>query len=365
MKLLIVSGDRSLAAGKHGAFFNTLDGLKDHFDRIDVLTPRIETKGSMEPMPKVFLHVSPTNLWGQPKWIAEEGQRLFAEHKHDVMTVHEFPPFYNGRGAKKLHAATNIPYALEVHHIVGFPEAASFQERVGRFMTDKYIAKDARDAKKVRVVNMEVRTHLVREGVDAKKIECVPSFYLDANILKPDPTAKKEYDIVFTGRLVPNKGVHYLIEAMKNMPRRKLLIIGDGPEKENLQKLAEKLGVSGRISFFGWLPTQEKVFQIIQTAKVFVMNSLSEGGPRVALEAMSLGMPIVATPVGVMPDVIENKVNGLFTTGKPQDLAAKIEMLLSDSALSERLGQNAQAILPQFERSKTIKAYADFLKALV
>lgn len=365
MKLLMLSGDRLLASGKKGAFWNTLEALKEHFDRIDILTPNVGDSSISEPFPKVYIHPSPVGLLSQPHWIETKGSELVALHKHEVMTVHEFPPFYNGRGARRLYEKVKVPYALEIHHIVGFPVAASLTERIGNFMTNHYICRDAELAKKVRVVNTEVRAQLIRYGVEPKKIECVPSFYLNADILKPNTSIEKTYDVAFCARLVKNKGLDHLLRALKDVPRAKLVVIGDGPERDRMKKLSEKLGISGRVDFLGWLPTQEDVIRVIQSANIFVMNSSSEGGPRVALEAMSVGMPILATPVGIMPDVIENKVNGMFTTGKPHELTEKIQMLLTDNAFREKLGMNAALILPRFERSKTIKEYADFLKSLV
>ena len=74
-------------------------------------------------------------------------------------------------------------------------------------------------------------------------------------------------------------------------------------------------------------------------------------------------MPTIATRVGVMPDVLEDGVNGLFTTGSSGDLAQKIRTLLEDAALRARLGNAAMSIGERFERSALIKNYADFLRS--
>jgi len=102
----------------------------------------------------------------------------------------------------------------------------------------------------------------------------------------------------------------------------------------------------------------------MQTARIFVMNSKSEGGPRIALEAMACGLPIIATQVGVMPEAITDGVNGIFTTGTTPDLVEKISKLLANDDLMESMGNEAKKVLELYERSTLIKQYADFLKSL-
>ena len=84
-----------------------------------------------------------------------------------------------------------------------------------------------------------------------------------------------------------------------------------------------------------------------------------------SLARLAGGMPVIATRVGVMPDVIKDEVNGLLITGDAQDLMEKIQRLLGDAELQKQLGTEARKILDRFERLTLIKQYADFLKALV
>ncbi len=367
MKLLMVSGDRSLAAGKRGAFYYTLEEFSKHWDRIDILCPQSEAPDRLVPSPlfgKVYVHPSSVSLWKHSAWIQKKGTELFAAHHHDVMTVHEYPPFYNGCGAAKLHRKLNIPYAIEIHHVVGHPVGANLTERLGRILSRIYLASDVKAAAAVRTVNHSVKTLLTSYGIPATKISIVPSFYLDTDILRPDASAPKMYDIAFCARLVPNKGIFRLLEALVFLPHARLVIIGDGPLREAAERKAGKLGIYHQVMFAGWLPTQDDVVRTLQSSKVFVMNSLSEGGPRTALEAMACGLPVISTKVGVMPEVIEDGVNGTFTTGEPKNLSAKIHMLLSHDELRERLGTNARRIIERFERKKLIAEYAAFLQKL-
>ncbi len=378
----MISGDRSVLQGKKGAFWYTLEELSQHWERIDIITPRVRTPdagprnsvgrmqdgdGARYPLsgvrPNVHFHPSPWPLWRQPRWIARKGKELIDLHRHDVMTTHEYPPFYNGIGAARLARSCGIPYALEIHHIVGYPVASSWSERIGRVLSRVYLAHDAKASTAVRTVNDGVQSTLVRWGIPAEKIQVVPSFYLDADALRPDPSVEKSYDLVFCARLVANKGLRELLDALAGLLGMSLLVIGDGPERATAEARVRASDLRDRVTFAGWLPTQRDVIRAIQSAHVFVMNSKSEGGPRVALEAMAAGVPVVATRVGVMPDVIRDGENGvLMDVG--QDLRPVLCSILTDDQKRERMGREAQKIIERFERKRLIGEYAAFLQSL-
>ena len=379
MKLLMISGDRSVIQGKKGAFYYTLEEFSKHWERIDIIIPTTHySLLTTNLFGNVFFHPSSRGHWYQPWWIFKKGKELFLEHHHDVMTVHEYPPFYNGLGARWLHKQTNIPYALEVHHIVGYPVASSWKELIGRWMSWAFLKWDAKISAAVRCVNQGTKKTLMQWGLE--NIEVVPSFYLDREALErcripffetpsrchgeeigakrrssrtitcvapQDDTelsaasVQKQYDVIFCGRDVPNKGLKELREATKRIGAT-LLAIGTDV----------------------WLERKEEVYQAMQSGKIFVMNSKSEGGPRALLEAMALGMPVISTRVGIAPDIIEDGMNGIFTTGDTEDLAQDIQMLLDDESLRRRLGGEACKILNRFDRELLMKGYADFLKHL-
>ena len=374
MKLLMISGDRSVLQGKKGAFWYTLEELCKHFERVDVICPRVKNeqlkmnneqlRNNKELFENVFFHSCTLGLWYQPRWIVKKGRKLIKEHHHDTMTVHDYPPFYNGIGAKKLSRKTGIPYAVEIHHIVGYPRAGSITEFIGKWMSRLYLKIDVRNAKSVRCVSSGVSDVLKKWKIPPYKVSVVPSFYLNRDLFKKDTSAKKIYDVVVCARLVANKGILNVIKAMADLPQALLLVVGDGPDRARLEAIAKSLKIDDRVKFSGWLPEIQDVYGAIQSGKVFVMNSKSEGGPRIALEAMALGMPIVTTKVGVMPDVIKDGQNGIFTKGNSKDLADKLNKLLSDESLQDRIGNEAQKILDKFERKDLIKQYSNFLKNL-
>lgn len=357
-----------MLSGKRGAFWYTLEEFHTHWDRIDVICPRSAASDQRLAVSahfgNVYFHPSPYPLWRQPQWIVQQGQKLIQHYRHGVMTVHEYPPFYNGIGARMLSKKTGVPYVLEVHHIVGYPKPASSVESIGKFMSRIYLPWAIRNSDATRVVNKSAAETLISWRAPAGKIRVVPSFYLDRELLTTLGDAPPvQYDVVFCGRLVANKGVAELLLAIAKVPRATLLVIGDGPQRGKLELMARELGIMNRTEFRGWLPTQADVLRAIRSAKMLVMNSTSEGGPRVSLEAMAAGVPVISTKVGVMPDVLIDGGNGLFTNGKPDDLAEKINQLIQNPELRTRMGSNAHDILERFERKKLIGQYAFFLKS--
>ncbi len=387
MKLLMISGDRSLASGKQGAFFAMLQEFSKQWERVDVICPACaseapagkptspevsavkpsfypEAGGGIVILENVFVHHSHRGLLFQPQWIRDKGAELVNLYHHNVMTVHEYPPFYNGIGARMLKSRVKIPTVLEIHHIVGWPKAASLSEWIGRILSKLFLAGHAAHFDAVRTVNSTVKNLLCDWGVNPALVHVVPSFYLDKALLKPDPLVTKKYDIVFAARLTDNKGLMSLLGALIALPTTNLLVIGDGPLRKKAERFVRDHALTHRVTFAGWLPTSTDVVNAMQSGKIFVMPSLSEGGPRSALEAMACGLPLIATRVGVMPDVISDSVNGIFTDGSAYDLAEKIRMLLGDEQKQKAMGMEAAKIIEKFEKTAAIKKYADFLQSI-
>lgn len=362
MNLLMITGDRGVASGRPCAFFHTLQGLSPHFGRIDVLCPRVAGAAVASVHGNVFLHPSPWPLVLQSLWIVRKGRALVAEHGHGAMTAQEYPPFYNGIGAAVLSRKTGVPLCLEVHHVAGWPRAADAAETVGRTLSRLMLPLLARRAAAVRVVNRTARDLLARWGVAAARLHVVPSFYLDAGALTPADTAPT-VDLAFCARLVPNKGLLRFLEALTVLPGTTAVVIGDGPLRPSAEHYCASHGLTNRVRFTGWLPAGGQIAEL-KKARALVMCSLSEGGPRVVLEAMACAVPVIATPVGIVPEIV-NGENGLLTTGTAADIALKAKALLADDAKRAALGQAARpAVLPRFDRNTTLPAYAAFLSSL-
>lgn len=150
--------------------------------------------------------------------------------------------------------------------------------------------------------------------------------------------------ILFVGTLRPVKGVRYLIEAMSGVnqdhPKAKLMLVGDGEEREELESLVEEFGLNERVKFIGRVQNEE-IPQYMVASDVLVLPSLSEGFPVTILEAMASGLPIVATKVGGLPEIIKDGENGILVESKsPDEIAEKVLLILGDDGLREKISGN-------------------------
>lgn len=144
--------------------------------------------------------------------------------------------------------------------------------------------------------------------------------------------------MVTTSRLVPKNAVDILVMALKYIPPAiELVVVGDGPDRAMLTRLAKSEGVLSRVHFVGHKPLEE-VSRYLAIAEVFARPSRSEGLGSSFLEAMAAGVPIVATRVGGIADFLRHGETGLeCMVNDPKDTAAKIMLLFEDSHLREHI----------------------------
>ncbi len=361
---------KDLVSGKQGAFYQTLEEFHNYWDRIDIIAPKISghSSGVKEFFGNVYVHVSPWPIVFHPIFFLKKGLEIFRNHHFEIMSVQEFPPFYNGIGAALLSKKTRVPYMLEIHHVPGYPRAASLKEVIYRNAVKWCVALDSRKAKAVRVVNKtQTSNFLVQSGVSASKIVFLPSAYIDSSIFNPQESDKK-FDLVYAARFEKNKGIASLIEAIEILKKKNrkvsLSIIGSGPLAGSLQGLVDEKGLSEQIYFAGWLKGPREIAEAYRQARIFINPALNEGGPRVALEAMACGLPLITTPIGLMPDLIRHKENGILAGWSAHDLAHAIEEMLDSPELQQVGAQEGPQIASQFDRVNLIRQYAEYLQQL-
>jgi glycosyltransferase involved in cell wall biosynthesis len=165
--------------------------------------------------------------------------------------------------------------------------------------------------------------------------------------------------LVAAGRLVVSKGYPYLLKAMKYINEKihcKLLILGEGEERESLERLASELDLSDKIAFCGF---QKNPFKFMVHADVFVLPSLWESFGNVLIEAMALGVPVVATSAPYGPEeIIENGKTGLLVPpGSAEALAEAILQVLTDSGLKKKLAQGGQLAAERYDAKTIVGQY--------
>jgi glycosyltransferase involved in cell wall biosynthesis len=168
--------------------------------------------------------------------------------------------------------------------------------------------------------------------------------------------------ILFSGRIGARKGAFELLRAFARLaskfPTATLVCAGDG-EGEQLKKLAADLGVADRVECPGWL-SAEQMADELRRASIYALPSHQEGVPIALLEAMSHSLPVITTPVGGIPEVIESDRNGVMVTpGDVDAIERELEKLLQSPAERARLGAAARAtIAERYSLESTIERLA-------
>jgi glycosyltransferase involved in cell wall biosynthesis len=162
------------------------------------------------------------------------------------------------------------------------------------------------------------------------------------------------------GRLAPEKNYGMLLEAAAQCRSQgtpiHVALFGDGSERDALLSCAARLGIDNHVSFLGWRTDLPRVLPALD---VFALTSLSEGLPLVLLEAMALGLPIVSTPVGDIPHVIQELRTGfLVPVGDVTALAARLSGPLMRKASREEMGACArQAVIKDYSHDAMVSRY--------
>ena len=167
---------------------------------------------------------------------------------------------------------------------------------------------------------------------------------VDTGIFRPVegaiPRANGRRRLVVPRRLFPKNGVEYFVRALPMIAAGAdvdVIVIGDGPERERLEGLAAELGVADRIEFLGARPHAEMP-GLLCSGDMAVFPSLVEATSVAALECMACGLPVAASAVGGLPQIVDDSVGGLFPAGDPEALAARVlELEAREAALEHDL----------------------------
>ncbi|MCO5097923.1 MAG: glycosyltransferase family 4 protein [Rhodocyclaceae bacterium] len=183
------------------------------------------------------------------------------------------------------------------------------------------------------------RISLIENGVEPAFFEAGESRIINAG---------QCFRLLYIGSLIPRKNVDLILQAIEKLDRGvdvRLTIVGDGAERPRLEALAHRLGIAQKVRFTGQI-APDGIPDLLVEADAFILASRSEGRPNVVLEAMASGLPVIATDIpGVGELVVTHETGLLFPVGGIDRLAACIQMLASNPALSRALGANARRFM--------------------
>jgi len=335
-KYLIEQGHRSIIVSNGG-----------------ILVKRLVADGSRH----IELPVHKKSIWTMIKSVRELN-KLIIKEKIDIVHARSRVPAWIGYFACK---KTRASFITTCHGHYG----------------NRIFSKVMGWAKLVITPSDVIARHMIEDyGVPSEDVRVIPrSVDLDRFRIDLPTQSKSTKDVVcMVGRISPIKGHTYFLKAMaqviRNYPLAEIWIIGDAPKnkqtyKEELEILVKRLGIKSNVKFLG---NRQDVPQLLAQASVCVMSSITkESFGRVILEAQAVGVPVVATKVGGVVEIIEDRITGLLVLPKDIDAMAKEVLgLLKDKSFGQKLTEQAQKKIREkytIEQmsSKTVEVYEELL----
>ncbi|MEK7163351.1 MAG: glycosyltransferase family 4 protein [Patescibacteria group bacterium] len=233
---------------------------------------------------------------------------------------------------------------------------------------EKYVADGA---EKIIAPSGYLKNIISAWGVSPEKIKVVYNGFHTGHVRETPRALRKKLRlsgnvIVSVGRLVQWKGMKELIEIMPrviaSVPDAKLVVVGDGPEKNNLEETIRALDLGNTVTLAGRL-AREKVFEYVKAADLFVLNTSYEGFSHQVVETMALGTPVITTAVGGNPEIVRDGKNGILVPPRAKDsLLEAIISLLMDQKRAENLAKTAKKDVGRFSDEVMLSQISEELK---
>ncbi len=279
------------------------------------------------------------------------------------------------RGADVIHAHTfacgvppaltrkHRPYVLTLHtsHFLMRAQKRSWRPILARIIraADYLLA----TSEEIRHVALELYPH-PRSEVMTNAVDTDRFAPKTANG-RPNDSAPRR--IIVPRRLFPKNGVEYFVRAMPLIAQGlevEASIVGDGPERERLSALANELGMADRIQFLGARANAEMP-ELLRGAEVAVIPSLMEATSIAALEAMSCALPVAASAVGGLPEIIDDQVGTLFEPANPRALADAVLRLLQRPDLRQMGNRGRERVVAQWSLRRLVERHLEIYTELV
>ncbi len=294
--------------------------------------------------------------------------RLVLKTKPDIIHV-QAPNFFSCH-AIPVAKLTRIPIIATVHRA----EVAPVSNQIS-IIRKHALARFNR----IVAVSNHTKSLAINAGVEASKISVIYNS-CDESVFfygKDKGLQRKKHNfgsgdniILFVGNLIKRKGLSSLIESLNTLRNKMsdfiVIIVGQGEDLQELKSMVNKYGLNSHVKFYGRVP-KTTLSELYTAADVFVLPSTSEGHSVALLEAMASGLPIVASDIQGNRESVEDGVNGfLFRTGSSENLAEKLEIILSDSKLKKMISDKSyEAYIQKFSTKIQIDNYLKIYNSLM
>jgi glycosyltransferase involved in cell wall biosynthesis len=280
--------------------------------------------------------------------------KLFKKEKPDVVHTHLYSTTY----ATPVSIITGVPTRIHTIHSIAKKEVGWLKRKVNKFFYKfcSLIPVAISPAVQESVISeyglLTKKIPLIYNGVDIKK--CIP---------KKSYIGNKIQTIIHIGSFKEAKNHLGLLESFKivhdHAPNTLLKLIGIGDLENSIEEKVKELDLEMDVEFLG---LKSNVYPYLSESDIFVLPSIWEGMPISLIEAMATGLPIVATAVGGVPDMIENKVTGILVSTDNEQIARALLLLINDCNLREKLGIAARNVSKVFSSKEMASNYAKLYK---
>ncbi len=267
------------------------------------------------------------------------------KYKLDIVHVHSGPGglFFVKRIKVPVIFTCHHTYWQQIHYLPAqkWKHFLFFLERMGYANAEKIIC----------VSNSTKEVLSASYRIDQARLVVIPNGIPHERMDHPNTKSEGKQEILYVGRIDKRKGVDFLIEAFEILalkyPKARLHIVGDGKDRVKLQEYCERKKI--KVVFHGYLPDHQ-INLLANDSAVQIIPSIFEGFGIVVLEAMARGLPVIATNVDGIKDIIQDGTNGLLVNyGDKQALSERIYDLLSHDKLSKYLVENASNCLKGYD----------------
>jgi glycosyltransferase involved in cell wall biosynthesis len=291
--------------------------------------------------------------------------KLDQQNNYDLIHSHIFPAMVCGALSRR---GKKLVITLQGGDIGEYKESSWFI----RMMEMPFILWSLRKADVVHCVSTHIAVAATRLG--AKKVVVVPNG-VDTSVFCPLDKSQlrqklgyntREKIVVSTSRLTPKNGLDYLIKAIVPLGDVKLVIVGDGEQRQNLESLVRDLKLQNRVSLLGARPHQE-LPQYLAIADAFCRPSVNEGFGISFIESMACRIPTIGTAVGGITDIINNGENGILVPSEDaRALSRAIKRVIEDGALARQIAEKGfQTVKEKFTWEKVLPQMEDVYDGLL